>query len=122
MIDSLIVFFILLLTIPFLIAQIMPNIKWLIGYAIYFGTLAIWLYYEHITTPTYRQGNGFSYAFGIVGVCLFNTSIIVGIINRAIVLYLKSRRYTMNIWFIVSLVFLDLMLIVLIFPALLRVY
>lgn len=86
MIDSLIVFFILLLTIPFLIAQIMPNIKWLIGYAIFLGTLAIWLYYEHITTPTYRQGNGFSYAFGIVAACLFNTSIIVGIINRAIVL------------------------------------
>jgi len=122
MIDSLIVFFILLLIIPFIIAQIMPNIKWLIAYAIFFGTLAIWLYYEHITTPTYRQGNGFSYAFGIASACLFDTSIIVGIINRAIVLYFQSIGYTIKIWFIISLFFLDLMLIVLIFPALLTVY
>ncbi|WP_334772219.1 hypothetical protein [Nostoc sp.] len=91
-------------------------------YYFFFGTLAIWLYYEHITTPTYRQGNGFSYAFGIAGACLFDTSIIVGIINRAIVLYFKSIGYTINIWFIVSLVFLDPMLIVLILPALFRAY
>ncbi len=32
-------FFILLLTIPFVIAQIMPNRKWLIAYTIFFGTL-----------------------------------------------------------------------------------
>ncbi|MEH2087581.1 hypothetical protein [Nostoc sp.] len=122
MIDSLILFFILLLIIPFIIAMIMPNIKWLIGYAICFGTLAIWLYYEHITTPSYQQGNGFSYAFGIAAASLFDTSIIVGIINKSIVLYFKSRGYTINIWLIVNLVFLDLMLIVLIFPALLTVY
>lgn len=36
MIDSLIVLFILLLTIPFIIAQIMPNIKWLIAYTTFF--------------------------------------------------------------------------------------
>ncbi|MEH1941984.1 MAG: hypothetical protein V7L01_17445 [Nostoc sp.] len=100
----------------------MPNIKWLIAYAIFFGTLAIWLYYEHITTPSYRQGNGFSHLFGIVAACLFDTSIIVGIINKAIVLYFNSESYTINIWLIVSLVFLDLMVIVLIFPALLTVY
>ncbi|MDZ8080422.1 MAG: hypothetical protein RMY36_021330 [Nostoc sp. SerVER01] len=83
-------FFILLLTIPFVIAQIMPNSKWLIAYTIFFGTLAILLYYNHITTPINRRGDGFSYAFGIAGACLFNTSIIVGIINRTIVLYFKS--------------------------------
>ncbi|ODG98159.1 hypothetical protein A4S05_10665 [Nostoc sp. KVJ20] len=122
MIYSLIVFFLLLLTIPFVIAQIMPNKKWLIAYTIFFGTLAIALYYNHLTTPTYRQGNGFSYAFGIAGACLFDTSIIVGIINRAIVLYFRSIGYTIKIWFIISLFFLDLMLIALIFPALLTVY
>lgn len=35
MISSLIVFFIFVLTIPLIIAQIMPNIKWLIAYAIF---------------------------------------------------------------------------------------
>ncbi len=122
MIDSLILFFILVLTIPFIIAQLMPNTKCLIAYTIVFGTLAIWLYYEHITTPTYKQGNGFSYLFGIAAASLFDTSIIVGIINRIIVLYLKSLGYRINPWFIVSLVLLDAMLVVLIFPALLEVY
>lgn len=122
MIDSLIIFFILLLITPFIIAQIMPNSKWLIAYTVFFGTLAIVLYYNHITTPINRRGNGFSDAFGRVAACLFYTSIIVGIINRAIVLYFKSIDFTINIWFIVSLVFLNLMLIALIFPALLTVY
>ncbi|RCJ23499.1 hypothetical protein A6S26_02880 [Nostoc sp. ATCC 43529] len=115
-------FFLLVLIIPFVIAQIMPNTKCLIAYTLVFGTLAIWLYYEHITTPTYKHGNGFSYLFGITAASLFDTSIIVGIINKAIVLYFKSEGYTINIWLIVSLVLLDVMLIVLIFPALLELY
>ncbi|MFN6562768.1 MAG: hypothetical protein RMY28_023655 [Nostoc sp. ChiSLP01] len=122
MIESLIVFFILLLTVPFIIAQFMPNIKCLITYTIFFGTLAIWLYYQHITTPFNQRGNGFSYLFGITAASLFDTSIIVGIINKAIVLFFKSEGYTINIWLILSLVLLDVMLIVLIFPALLEVY
>ncbi|MEH2347002.1 MAG: hypothetical protein V7K55_03190 [Nostoc sp.] len=122
MISSLIVFFILVLTIPFIIAQIMPNRKWLIAYTVFFGTLAIVLYYNHITTPINQRGNGFSYAFGITAACLSYTSIIVGIINRAIVLYFKSIDFTINIWFIVSLVLLDAILIALIFLGLLTVY
>ncbi|MEH2105725.1 hypothetical protein [Nostoc sp.] len=122
MFDSLILLFISLLTIPFLIAQVMPNRKWLIAYAIFFGTLAICLYYNHVTTPIERRGNGFSYAFGIADACLFYTSGIVGILNRAIVLYLKSIAYTMKIWFIASIVILDAILIILIFIALLTYY
>jgi hypothetical protein len=122
MIDSLILLFLMFLAIPFAIAQIMPNQKWLIAYTIFFGTLAIALYYNHLTTPINRRGNGFSYAFGIAAACLFNTSIIVGIINRATVLYLRSINVTMNIWLIVSLVLLNLMLIVLMFLGLMMVY
>ncbi|YAG13209.1 hypothetical protein NSTC745_02531 [Nostoc sp. DSM 114161] len=36
MIDSLILFFILVLTIPFIIAQLMPDRQWLIAYTIFF--------------------------------------------------------------------------------------
>ncbi|QMS90324.1 hypothetical protein HUN01_23080 [Nostoc edaphicum CCNP1411] len=122
MIESLIVLFILCLAIPFVIAQIMPNKKWLIAYTIFFGTLAIALYYNHLTTPINERGNGFSYAFGIAAACLFDTSIIVGIINRAIVLHLKSINFTINIWLIVSLILLDAILIVLIFLGLMTVY
>jgi hypothetical protein len=48
MIYSLILLFLLFLSIPFAIAQIMPNKKWLIAYAIFFWTLAILLYYNHL--------------------------------------------------------------------------
>ncbi|MFN6519528.1 MAG: hypothetical protein RMY29_034235 [Nostoc sp. CreGUA01] len=119
MIDSLILFFILVLTIPFIIAQLMPNTKWLIAYTIFFGTLAALLYYDHITTPINRRGNGFSYAFALFAIYLFHTSIVVGIINRSIVLYFKSIGFTINIWFIVGLVLLDAMLIVFILFVLL---
>ncbi|WP_334843476.1 hypothetical protein [Nostoc sp.] len=122
MIDTLILLFLLFLAIPFAIAQIMPNKKWLIAYTIFFGTLAIVLYYEHITTPINRRGDGFSYIFGKVAACLFYTSIIVGIINRATVLYLRSTNVTINIWLIVSLVLLNLILIVLMFLGLMIVY
>ncbi|MBD2533359.1 hypothetical protein H6G97_28880 [Nostoc flagelliforme FACHB-838] len=122
MIDTLILLFLLFLAIPFAIAQIMPNKKWLIAYTIFFGTLAIVLYYEHITTPINRRGDGFSYIFGKVAACLFYTSIIVGIINRATVLYLRSINVTINIWLIVSLVLLNVILIVLMFIGLMIVY
>ncbi|MCC5645651.1 hypothetical protein LC607_22440 [Nostoc sp. CHAB 5824] len=122
MIDSLILLFLMFLAIPFAIAQIMPNKKWLIAYTIFFGTLAIALYYNHLTTPSYRQGNGFSYIFGKAAACLFNTSIIVGIINRATVLYLRSINVTINIWLIVSLILLNLILIILMFLGLMIVY
>ncbi|OKH40691.1 hypothetical protein FACHB389_06710 [Nostoc calcicola FACHB-389] len=88
----------------------------------FFGTLAILLYYNHVTTPINRRGNGFFYAFVIAAACLFYTSIFVGIINRSIVLYFKSIDFTINIWFLVSLVLLNAILIVLIFLGLLTVY
>lgn len=114
--------FIFLTIIPFVIAQIMPDKKWLIAYAIFFGTLAIALYYNHLTTPINRREDSFSYAFVIAGACLFDTSIIVGIINRAIVLYLRSIDFTIDILLILSLVLLDAILLVLIFIGLRTVY
>ena len=119
---SFILLFLFFLTIPFAIAQIMPNKKWLIAYAIFFGTLAILLYYNHLATPINRRGDGFSYAFGIACACLFDTSIVVGIINRAIVLHLKSIDFTIDIWVIVSLVLLNAILLVLISLGLMTVY
>ncbi|MEH1811039.1 MAG: hypothetical protein V7K26_00635 [Nostoc sp.] len=111
MLDSLILVFILAVIIPFFIAQIMPNSKWLIGYAICFGTFAISQYYNHLTTPIEQRGNGFVYAWAMLANYLINTSGTVGIIDRAIVLYFKSRGYKINIWFIVNIIFLDWMLV-----------
>ncbi|ODG97478.1 hypothetical protein A4S05_13345 [Nostoc sp. KVJ20] len=89
----------------------MPNSKWLIGYAICFGTFAISEYYNHLTTPIEQRGNGFVYAWAMLANYLINTSGTVGIIDRAIVLYCKSRGYKINIWFIVNIIFLDWMLV-----------
>ncbi|MBN4001182.1 hypothetical protein [Nostoc sp. LPT] len=111
MFDSLILVFILGMIIPFFLAQIMPNSKWLIGYAVCFGIFVLFIHYEHLTTPSERRGNGFVYAWAVLMTRLIYTSGSVGIINRAVVLAYKSRGYKINIWFIVNIIFLDWMLI-----------
>lgn len=117
-----ILFFIFLLVMPFSIAQIMPNRKWLIGYSICFATLAFLLYHNHLTTPIERRGNGVVYFFANAAACLFYTSGIVGIINRTIVLYLRLKGYRINIWMTLGLFFIDSILVVFIFILLLENY
>ncbi|MDZ8091837.1 MAG: hypothetical protein RMZ42_07820 [Nostoc sp. DedQUE05] len=111
MFDSLLLFFILATIIPFFLAQIMPNSKWLIGYAICFGSFVVSEYYNHLTTPIEQRANGFVYALAMLANYLINTSGTLGIIDRAIVLYFKSRGYKINIWLIVNIIFLDFMLV-----------
>lgn len=111
MFDSLVVFFILVLIIPFLIAQIMPTMKWLIAYTISFALLAGFLHYQHLTTSIEQRGNGFVYLLGIFTTRLLYTSGSVGIINRAIVLNYKSRGHRINTLFIVNMILLDVTLI-----------
>ncbi len=96
----------------------MPNMKWLIIYALFFGTLAIYLYYEHETTPNERRGNGFSYAFATALIYLISISGIIGIVNRAVILFLKSGGYKINILFIINILIIDMILIYIAFLVL----
>lgn len=111
MFTSIVLLFILALIIPFFIAQMMPTMKWLIVYTITFGTLALLQHYNHLTTPSEQRGNGFVYLLGVGLIRFIYTSGVVGIINRAIVLYYKSRGYRINLLFIFNIITLDFMLI-----------
>ncbi|RCJ42183.1 hypothetical protein A6770_08200 [Nostoc minutum NIES-26] len=111
MFDPLILTFVLGLIIPFCLAQIMPNMKWLIAYAFSFGTLATYLHYDHLTRPIERQGNGFVYLFATALIYLISLSGIIGIVNRSVILFLKSEGYKINILFIINILCLDVMII-----------
>jgi hypothetical protein len=96
----------LVIFVPFLIAQAMPNKKWLLAYLLAFSTATILGYYAlgesiHQTTSNGKDLPGHGIGEGLILLVLFVSSIsgISGIISKAIFFYLNARYFPVPKWF-----------------------
>mgnify|MGYP000309458651 CR=1 FL=1 len=87
----------------FFFAQLMPNRKWFAIYTLLFGGLLAYGYFENeyvMRQPEYQGSPGDG--LGLAMLYLVVTAFCIGIITRAITLYLKYKNYSFWLRFIIT--------------------
>jgi hypothetical protein len=109
--------------VPFLVAQFMPNKKWLLAYFLAFSTTTILILREIIQSidRTVAEGkdlpgHGIGEGLILMLICVFAVSGISGMISKAIFLHFKARSVVVSKEFKFTVVIIVTMVLTFIIP------